>query len=117
MSRRSATVGCPACRHSVEIPLEPCVDRLAGKPIDLHFGLPLLFQTVCRGHVLWIFNREHLEALRSYVAAALRERTGRTGSLSMPARLPQWVRAARNREVVLKELERLEEQLDTIEPT
>jgi len=55
---------------------------------------------------VWAYNFRHLAQLHCYVAATLRdERHG--GNASWSSRLPAWMKAAKNREPVLKALDRL----------
>lgn len=80
-------------------------------------GLELWLQTDCAGHRLWAFNEEHLDFLRRYVAATLRERatfTGWDGEQHVdkyygriPAALPTWMKLAKHRGEVLAAIERL----------
>lgn len=82
-------------------------------PVDPFFGLPLWLRTQVAGEELWAYNAEHLAALESFVGATLRERgargPGRT--MSMAARLPRWMKTAKNRDAVLAGLARLRERL------
>ena len=74
---------------------------------DPVFGLPLWLQKDFRGELLWAYNYEHLEMLRAYIAAKLRERgidprnTIRKNS-SMVSRLPMFIKKASHREGLLK---------------
>jgi hypothetical protein len=77
-----------------------------GGPDDPFFGLPLWLQAPCRGKVLWAYNERHLDVLEAYVAATLRER-GDGPAMSMVACLPAWIKAAGNRDDVLRAIERL----------
>jgi hypothetical protein len=73
--------------------------------------MPLrLIEAIPEGN-LWVYNAHHHAQLKAYVAAKLRERTANAGYRSMFSRLPSWIKAAKNREAVLKHLHRLEEQL------
>jgi hypothetical protein len=80
-----------------------------GGPNDPFFGRPLWLQTRCCGHLLWAYNRSHLDALRAYVAADLRQRTGPT--MGMLDRLPAWIKKANHRAEVLQAIDRLGDQL------
>ena len=68
-----------------------------GPPVDPYFRRPLWLRTRWRGHVVWAFNREHLELLTLYVSAGLRERGPGGGNSVMLHRLPRWMTAARHR--------------------
>jgi hypothetical protein len=75
---------------------------------DPHLGLDLLLRTPCAGHTLWAYNEAHLDLIERYVAARHRERTRETGgAASLVERLPPWIKAAPNRDEVLKGCERL----------
>ena len=81
--------------------------------VDWYFHLPLWLSTPCCGEVLWAHNWRHLRAIEEYVAATLREKVrdpehGWTNR-SMLNRLPRWMKAAKNRDEVLKAIRRLRE--------
>ncbi len=86
-------------------------ERLLGGPVDPYFRLPLWLQADCRGKLLWAYNAEHLDLLESYVAARLRERTAAPGTMSMLARLPAWLKSAKNRDEILRAIQRLRSSL------
>ncbi|WP_030935930.1 hypothetical protein [Streptomyces sp. NRRL S-646] len=59
---------------------------------------------------LWAYNLEHLDLIRRFVVADLRERapwydTGR--KMTLVARLPAWIKSAKNRGEVLRAIDRL----------
>lgn len=71
---------------------------------------PLWLQTETRHGWLWAYNLEHLTFLRQFVAASLRERapwydTGQ--KMTVVARLPVWIKSAKNRDEVLRAVERI----------
>lgn len=109
--RRWATVSCPACEKATKLMLHWRVSRF-GAAVDPAFGLPLWLQVSCRGETLWVYNASHLQALREYVVADLRERVG-VMQWSMFSRLPRWLSSRKNRNAVLDSMERL----DSIVPT
>ena len=73
---------------------------------DPVFNLPLWFQCDIKGQVFWAFNRQHLLEIRNYVASKLRERQTATHT-TMVERLPQFLKAAKNRIAILKALDKL----------
>jgi ribosomal protein S27AE len=96
----------PEFRYYYSISGRHTTIRIGGS-FDRYFGLPLWLQTPCCGHVLWAYNSRHLSFLRHYVSAELRERSVmRTTSLA--SRLPKWIKSAKNRDEVLKGLDRLD---------
>lgn len=103
----SVRVRCPRGQHDVDVELE-WVRVLTDEPRDPLFGCRLWLQTPCKGETLWAYNEAHLLDLHAYVGARLRERVG----MSMAARLPRWMSAAKNRTAVLRGLDRLAKRLD-----
>jgi hypothetical protein len=107
--RRWAAITCPECHQTARVPVHWKVRRF-GAAVDPAFGLPLWLQSSCCGETLWAYNASHLDALREYVAAGLRERIG-IMQWSMFSRLPKWMSVHKNRETILSSIKRLEEKL------
>jgi hypothetical protein len=86
-----------------------------GGPYDWYFRLPLWLQTPCCGEILWVFNEEHLSVLERYVTAKQRIKFYAEGQVSngtMASRLPIWIKSAKNRDEVVKGIERLKALLE-----
>ena len=93
---------CPKCHEYRDSTIRW---RDLGKPVDPFFGLPLYVQAPCCGNVLWAWNLQHLDLLAAVVGARLRERARGLSFRSndtLLAKLPRWVKAAKNREPVLE---------------
>lgn len=112
-ARGQAGITCPQCQKSSRVQIVWRAERL-GKPADPAFGLPLWLQSPCCDETLWAYNGPHLRALRDYVASDLRERTG-VLYWSTFARLPKWVSAGKNRDAVLRCIDRLGKKLATLQ--
>jgi hypothetical protein len=70
--------------------------------------LQLWLKTECEGHILGALNFEHLQFLKSHVEAFLRERnTLPNKNKSIGSRLPRWMTSKKNRDKVLKCIEKL----------
>ncbi|MFI8685911.1 hypothetical protein [Rossellomorea sp. NPDC077527] len=67
--------------------------------------------TNCCGDTLWAYNKEHLIFLESYVGALVRERVPNINQ-SVASRLPGWIKSVKNRDAVLKCIEKLWRQLE-----
>lgn len=81
-----------------------------GGPVDPFFRLALWRQAeCCGGRVLWAFNAAHLALLRDFVTARLRERGEARNRMTLVARLPRWLKSAKNRDEVLRVITRLAE--------
>lgn len=101
---RFRTLVCSNCSHiEQEVPGKTYVNVSVGDPI---FNLPLWLQGEFKGDVLWACNREHLGEIRNYVASKLRERQTLTHT-TMVEKLPQFIKAAKNREGILKFIDKL----------
>ncbi|MBY8871334.1 hypothetical protein K7640_05695 [Micromonospora sp. PLK6-60] len=84
-----------------------------GGPVDPFFRLPLWLRAqCCGGRTLWAFHRRHLDLLRGYVGARLRERGAESGGMTLVARLPHWLKAADNRDELLRAIARLHASID-----
>lgn len=107
-------VCCPACEKEVPLSIEWSVERF-GTAVDPVFGLPLWLQTSCRGEVFWAFNPDHLENLKQFISARVRERV--VGyHWSTFQRLPKWVVSAKNRDEVIRCITRLQVRARSICP-
>lgn len=73
-----------------------------GLACDFMFGLPFYYQTNIRGNLFWAYNQAHAQEMLDYVSADLRERFGMT----MVAKLPTFIKSAKNRDLVIKVLEK-----------
>ena len=67
-----------------------------GQPCDSYFGLPLWLSENFKGNTFWALNYYHLQYLREYITADLRERNNRHG-WTMVEKLPDWMKSAKNR--------------------
>ncbi|MEV1008529.1 hypothetical protein [Streptomyces sp. NPDC049881] len=90
------------------VTLSPGTVRAATDP---YFGLPLWLQTGTRHGWVWAYNLEHLDLVRRFVQASVRERapwydTGQR--MTLVARLPAWIKRAKNRDEVLRAVRRIQ---------
>ncbi|MGW3142473.1 hypothetical protein [Streptomyces sp. NPDC001139] len=81
---------------------------------DPYFGLPLWLQVETRHGWLWAYNPEHLDLIRRFVQAPLRERapwydTGQ--KMTLVARLPTWIKRAKHRDEILRAVSRIQASL------
>ncbi|MEU5686145.1 hypothetical protein [Streptomyces venezuelae] len=84
---------------------DPC-----GSARDPYFGARLWLQTETRHGWVWAYNLEHLDLLKRFVQAQLREGIpwndhGR--KMTVVARLPAWMQQAKNRDEVLRAIARI----------
>ena len=84
---------------------------VVGGSFDWYFQESLWLQIECCGETLWAYNEKHLEFIENYVMAKLRARTPNTNK-SLASRLPQWMKSAKNRDEILRAIEKLKEKLN-----
>lgn len=108
VANHEATLACPACGRSAR---RSAFVRFLNGPADPVFELPVWLRVRCGGNTLWAYNERHLEALEAFVRATLRERRPHPElgwrNASWTSRIPRWISAARNREMVLQGIARL----------
>ncbi|MQT02778.1 hypothetical protein FF041_22060 [Streptomyces jumonjinensis] len=81
---------------------------------DPYFGARLWLQTGTRHGWVWAYNPEHLDLIKRFVQASLREGIpwhdhGR--KMTVVARLPAWMQHAKNRDEVLRAIARIHASL------
>lgn len=108
-TRRLVCGGCGLFRTSGGVPAT-LPHGAAGPGTDPYFGRPLQLRRETRHGLLWAYNLDHLDLIRRFAGASLRERapwydTGR--KMTLVARLPVWVKRAGNRDEVLRALDRM----------
>lgn len=101
-------VKCQGCKHekryNVSYSLTYANNHQATDP---NFGFQLWLQYPVDGNIFWAYNYEHLEYLRKYVSAKLREE-GIVSQYSLTQILPNFIKLAKNRDKILKIIERLQ---------
>jgi hypothetical protein len=75
--------------------------------VDPAFGLPLWYQDSVKGNAIWAYNLRHLTEIKNYVRSTLRERTTDKFKMTMVEKLPDFIKSAKNRDEILKALERM----------
>ncbi|WP_427924019.1 hypothetical protein [Streptomyces sp. cg40] len=126
----STLVRCPRCERIAHFERRPCTPpdadgrryphtRLVCRSCGLcridttpsHGPRPTLWLRAGTRHgEVWAYNLRHLDLIRRFVAADLRERapwydTGQ--KMTLVARLPAWIKSAKNRDEVLRAVDRL----------
>lgn len=98
---------CSGCNHRAES--RGGIVSFGTDGRDPYLRLPLRLQARTRYGMLYAYNAAHLDWIEAFVAAPLRERRIPVGraNRSIASRLPVWVKAAKNREDVLRALARM----------
>ncbi len=111
--KETIAVKCPNCgqteNYSPRNVIQEWKYKSTGKPSESYFGLPLWLTDNFRGEFFWAFNYDHLEYLKKYISAELREKNGRT-HWTMVEKLPGWMKSGKNREKILKLIIELEKK-------
>lgn len=107
----SLQVTCPKCARAAALPVMAETQKPAPYAVAPHFGMPLHVGVNTRLGVVWAYNARHLAKLKAYVSATLGEHTRGNIARALFARLPAWIKLARNRDSVLQAILRLERKL------
>lgn len=83
---------------------------------DPYFGYCLTLCVSTRNGLVFAYNQEHINCLKDYISANLRQRTYLNTNKTYFNRLPAWIKSARNRKEILKAILRLEQMASTIQP-
>ena len=76
---------------------------------DDYFGCKLWLAASFRNEYFMAYNYEHLDYLKQYIGASLRERTSKE-LVTMVQRLPTFIKSAKNRAKLLKLIDKLEKK-------
>lgn len=106
----SVAIKCQSCHREKDYSLK-WYRYKEEKPTDPYFGLELCLQTDIKGKIIWFYNIDHLKYLKDYIASKLREDDGRH-KYSLITNLPQWIKLAKNRNLILKKIDRLENEFN-----
>lgn len=108
---RQRSLVCHNCGLLRSYPGKRLVFRFGTEPItDPYFDVPLWLQTKTRHGSVWAYNMEHLQLVRQFVQAPLRERAPwyeTESKMTFIARLPGWIKRAKNRTEVLRAIDRM----------
>ncbi|MBK1790054.1 hypothetical protein [Persicirhabdus sediminis] len=85
-------------------------EYINSEPVDPYLGFPLWMQTQVKNRTLWAYNSFHAEYLYDYITSSIRERGRGACKYSMVVNLPQWIKSAKNRDAIAKELKNWIEQ-------
>ena len=105
---QTSKVYCETCKKENEYKINWYRYR-SDKATDPYFGLDLWLQTGIKNNTIWLYNLTHLEYLKEYVESKLRADDGRH-KYSMITNLPKWIKSAKNRQLILKKLNLLEQE-------
>ncbi|KIX19927.1 hypothetical protein SY27_15475 [Flavobacterium sp. 316] len=103
---------CPICMEHKDF--KPKIEEITygfnadvSKQRESYFNCELWYQKQFDNAIFWAYNRDHIEYLERYIRADLRERNN-DGSFNktLVSRLPQFVKSAKNREKLLKSIEK-----------
>jgi transcription elongation factor Elf1 len=106
---KNIPVRCDECDASFQVrpKTEKYMDSYAKETGLIHdpvFGCPYYFQEDFKGKLFWARNREHLLEMENYISSGLRTRL--PYRMYMVERLPTFIKESKNREALLKILQK-----------
>ena len=102
----SVLLRCPACK--VTHRFKPKISEYYSLDEVLE-RYTLWYRENFKGNDLWAYNTDHLEYIEQYIVADLRERNYSTAG-TLVARLPGFVKSAKNRDDLLKLIRKMKEK-------
>jgi len=105
----SARLFCENCGYNKQKTTEAAVFGHSGNwqlSAGSYFGAELWLKASFKNNVFWAYNLSHLEYLEKYISASLREHKDRA-HFTLLEKLPKFYHEAKNREALLKIIERL----------
>ncbi|WP_126973399.1 hypothetical protein [Gynurincola endophyticus] len=101
---------CTACGYNKKVTTQAEVMRGMKANVKMaahgYFDNDLWLQHPFKNDIFWAYNLTHLEYLERYIAAGLREHTDRT-HFTLLEKLPKFYHEAKNRETLLKIIQKL----------
>lgn len=80
-------------------------------PCDPFFKFPVWYEIPTTHGNLWAYNLEHLTVIENFIADKIRSRNGlEIKNSSIASRLPVWASSAKNRDYLLKIINRFKEK-------
>lgn len=108
IARTEGRLVCLHCGHNER---RPAFVQYTNGACDTVFRLPVWLHIACCGHTLWAYNARHLDAIEAFIQSGLRERRPDPArgwrNKAWTSRMPTWMRAAKNRDEVLRCIARL----------
>lgn len=102
---------CPNCSEQSHVQVTLWPSKPYDHSVDPFLGLELALKENTRHGAVWVYNASHLAELKAFLAASIREDYDQGSSYF--SRLPTWMKAAKNRDDVLKAVGRLEKRART----
>ncbi|TGL75985.1 hypothetical protein [Leptospira yasudae] len=101
------SVSCSKCQKTSKVKLDLIREVSTYKVTDPYFGLSLWLQKTVNNHTLWFYNYEHLQDIKEYIQAGLREKIP-DNKRTMFTKLPKWIKSAKQREKIIESIVQLE---------
>ncbi len=110
---KKANCKCPDCNHQNQVEVKFDLYKKGGmynqQAKDQYFGLDFWYKTNFKNNCFWAYNLEHLNEIEEYVTAGVRKR--HLGEYqSMIEKLPKWISSKKNREELLKTIDKLKKK-------
>jgi hypothetical protein len=97
---------CYSCHYKNE---QPQGTKEYNPTIHSEFGVEFWLQASFKNELLWFHNHEQMAYVKRYIQADIRERNNRE-FFTLVEKLPQFIKSAKNRDRLLKLIEKLEKK-------
>lgn len=99
------SITCQQCQKTSKVKLD--LIKETSIPTDPYFGLKLWLQKSINSDTLWFYNYLHLQDIKEYIQAELREKIP-NNKRTMFSKLPKWMKLSSQREKIIESIEQLE---------
>ena len=106
VEEKVARLFCLHCGYNKEVSTAFGKNGLIAMAANVFFDSGLWLTATFRNEVFWSYNARHLEYLARYIGASLREHKGRE-HFTLVEKLPKFYHEAKNRDGLLKVIEKL----------
>ena len=103
-----AELRCSSCHYVTDKPLDSD-EKSYSATTDYWFDCEFWLQDSFKNEFFFAHNYKHLEYIKQYIQAGLRERNDRA-FFTLVEKLPQFIKTAKNRDRLLKMIEKLEKK-------
>lgn len=103
---KTARLFCLHCGYNKETTTALQKNAAIETAANQYFQAELWLQATFKNDLFWAYNDKHLAYLERYISATIREHKDRSG-FTLLEKLPKFYHEAKNREVLLKVIEKL----------
>lgn len=103
---KTTLVRCSTCNQEKEYEIN-WSNYIKDEAYDPYFGLELILKFEIKDNVIWFYNFEHLNYIKTYLLSNVKDDT-KAYKYSLIFKLPKFVKLAKNKDYIIKSMLKLE---------